>query len=60
MMEIFLNFMQAISDSRGWLMLILLICTVVILARVIIGIAQDEIEEARDQGPEVRDLTSDV
>lgn len=60
MMEIFLNIVQAISDSRAWLMLILLICTVVIIVRVIVGIAQDEIEELRKgQRSEIRGQRSD-
>lgn len=44
-MEIFLNIIQALSDSRFWLMPILLFCTVVILAVEIMTIAQGEIDD---------------
>ena len=44
-MEIFLNFIQAISDSRFWLGPLLVICVYVMLAWEIITTVQDEIEE---------------
>lgn len=44
-MEIFLNIIQALSDSRFWLMPILLICTVVISAVEIIDIAREVIND---------------
>ncbi len=44
-MEIFLNIIQALSDSRFWLLPILLICTVVISAVEIITIAQEELDD---------------
>ena len=43
-MEMFLNAIQAISDSRYWLMPILLICTVVIIAVTIKTIVREEID----------------
>ena len=46
MIEIyFLNFIQAISDSRYWLGPVLVICVYVMLAWGIITTVQDEIEE---------------
>jgi len=44
-MEIFLNAIQALSDSRYWLMPILLICTVVLVAAEIITTVQEEIDD---------------
>jgi len=44
-MEIFLNVMQALSDSRVWALPILLICTVVALALEIMTTVQEEIDE---------------
>ena len=44
-MEIFLNVIQALSDSRFWLMPILLICTVVMLAVEIMTTVQEEIDD---------------
>ena len=44
-MEIFLNFIQAISDSRYWLGPLLVICVYVALAWEIITTVQDEIEQ---------------
>ena len=43
-MEIFLNVIQALSDSRYWLMPVLLICGVVLLAVELITIAREEID----------------
>ena len=51
-MEIFfLNVIAAISDSRYWLGPLLVICVCVILFAELIGIAQEEIEEARHLTP---------
>ncbi len=44
-MEMFLNVMHALSNSRGWALPILLICTVVILAVVIMTTVQEEIDD---------------
>ena len=44
-MEICLNIIQALSDSRFWLLPILLSCLLVILAVEIITIAQEEIND---------------
>lgn len=44
-MEIFLNAIQAISDSRYWLGSLLVICVYVMLVAEIISIVQDEMEE---------------
>jgi len=55
-MEIlFLNAIQAISDSRFWLGPLLVVCVYVMLAWEIITIVQDEIGK-----PEVGDQKSDI
>ena len=47
MMDIFLNLINAISDGRFFLLPILTIIVFAMLARLIISIVQDEIEEFR-------------
>ncbi|MBW2570063.1 MAG: hypothetical protein JRE47_12055 [Deltaproteobacteria bacterium] len=44
-MEIILNVIQALSDSRGWALPLLLICIVVMLAKEIITTVQEEIDD---------------
>jgi len=42
---IFLNAIQAISDSRFWFLPLIILCTFVILAVEVFGIIQEEIDE---------------
>ena len=44
-MEIFLNIIQALSDSRFWLLPVLLLCVIVMLIVELVMIAQEEIDE---------------
>ena len=44
-MEIIINAIQALSDSRYWLMPVLLICTVVLLAVEIMTTVQEKIDD---------------
>lgn len=59
---IFLNAVQAISDSRFWLGPILLICIYVLVALEVFEIVQEEIEELEvgDQKSEIRSRRSEA
>ena len=46
-MDIFLNVMHAISESRFWLMPLLLGCVCVVLAEELIGVVKDGIASSR-------------
>lgn len=47
-MEIFLGFIDVINDNRFWLGPILALIALVAAAREVIGVIQEEIEDARD------------
>jgi len=55
METLFLNFVQAINDSRYWLGPLLVICVFAMMAWEIITTVQDEMEE-----PEVGNQRSEV
>jgi hypothetical protein len=53
METLFLNFVQAINDSRFWLGPLLVVCVFVLVRREIITTVRDETEETRSQRSDI-------
>ena len=59
MIEIFfLNFIQAISDSRFWLGPVLVVCVLILMGCEVKEVFKDILKDMEE--PEVRDQRSDV